>query len=127
VDGERFGGGPALVLGHGAAGFEIDRTDVAAGTPEHTVVLASADQFTDACQTAIERATAIAPWYGGSDPRSGLRADMTITPGPNRGVVFTTGSIPYASTLCFNDNRSDTATILANAIDGFLADRLPGG
>ena len=127
VEGERFGGGPALVLGHGAAGFEIDRTDTAAGTPEHTVVLASADQFTDAYQTAIERATAIAPWHGGSDPRSGLRADMTITPGPNGGAVFTTGSISYASTLCFNDNRSDTATILANVIDGFLADRLPGG
>jgi N,N-dimethylformamidase len=127
VEGERFGGGPALVLGHGAAGFEIDRTDTAAGTPEHTVVLASADEFTDAYQTAIERATAIAPWHGGSDPRSGLRADMTITPGPNGGAVFTTGSISYASTLCFNGNRSDTATILANVIDGLLADRLPGG
>jgi hypothetical protein len=119
VEGECFGGGPALVLGHGAAGFEIDRTDVTAGTPGHTVVLASADQFTDAYQTAIERATAIAPWYGGSDPRSGLRADMTVTPGPNGGAVFTTGSISYAATLSFNDNRSDTATILTNVIDGF--------
>jgi N,N-dimethylformamidase len=123
VEGESFGGGPALVLGHGAAGFEIDRTDAAAGTPEHTVLLATANQFTDAYQTAIERATAIAPWYGGSDPRSGLRGDMTITTGPNGGAVFTTGSIAYASTLCFNNNRSDTATILANVIDRFLADQ----
>ena len=126
VESESFGGGPALVLGHGAAGFEIDRVDTEVGTPEHTVVLASADGFTDAYQTAIERTTAIAPWYGGSDPRSGLRADMTITPGPKGGAVFATGSISYASTLCFNDNRSDTAAILANVIDGFLADRLPG-
>jgi N,N-dimethylformamidase len=123
VEGESFGGGPALVLGHGAAGVEIDRTDAAAGTPEHTVLLATADQFTDAYQTAIERTTAIAPWYGGSDPRSGLRADMTVTPGPNGGAVFTTGSIAYASTLCFSDNRSDTATILANVIDRFLFDQ----
>jgi N,N-dimethylformamidase len=126
VESESFGGGPALVLGHGAAGFEIDRADAEAGTPEHTVVLASADGFTDAYQTAIERTTAIAPWYGGSDQRSGLRADMAITPGPKGGAVFTTGSISYASTLCFNNNRSDTAAILANVIDGFLADRLPG-
>jgi len=42
---------PFLVLGHGAAGFEIDRTDPAVGTPEHTVVLATADGFTDAYQT----------------------------------------------------------------------------
>ena len=40
------------------------------GRPEHTVVLASAGGFSDAYQTAIERTTAIAPWYGGSDPRS---------------------------------------------------------
>lgn len=32
---------------------------------------------------------------------------MTITPGPQGGAVFTTGSISYASTLCFNDNRSN--------------------
>ena len=126
VESDSFGGGPALVLGHGAAGYEIDRVDAEAGTPEHTVVLASAEGFTDAYQTAIELTTAIAPWYGGSDQRSGLRADMTITPGPKGGAVFTTGSISYASTLCFNDNRSDTAAILANVIDGFLADRLPG-
>lgn len=126
VEGETFGGGLALVLGHGAAGFELDRTDAADGTPEHTVVLASADNFTDAYQTAIERATAIAPWYGGSDPRSGLRADMTVTPGPRGGAVFTTGSISYASTLCFSNNRGDTATILANVVDGFLADHIPG-
>ena len=48
---------------------------------------------------------------------------MTITTGPNEGAVFTTGSIAYASTLCFNDNRSDTATILANVIDRFLSDQ----
>ena len=49
---------------------------------------------------------------------------MTITPGPKGGAMFATGSICYASTLCFNDDRSDTAAILANVIDGFLADRL---
>ena len=59
---ESFGGGPAaLAPGHGAAGFEIDRVDAAAGTPEHTVALASADGFTDSYQAAIERTTAIAP------------------------------------------------------------------
>jgi N,N-dimethylformamidase len=119
-----FGAGPALVLGHGAAGYEIDRVDTAAGTPEHTVVLAVADGFTDAYQTAIERTTAIAPWHGGSDPRSGLRGDMTITLQPNGGAVFTVGSISYASTLCFNNNQSDTAKVLANVIDAFLG---PGG
>jgi N,N-dimethylformamidase len=115
------------VLGHGAAGFEIDRADPAAGTPEHTVVLASADGFSNAYQTAMERVTAIAPWLGGADPRSGLRADMTITPGPNGGAVFTTGSISYAATLCFEGGQSDTARILANVLDGFLADVIPGG
>ncbi|MGO8835698.1 MAG: N,N-dimethylformamidase beta subunit family domain-containing protein [Roseiarcus sp.] len=127
VDGAVFGAGRSLVLGHGAAGFEIDRADPAAGTPEHTVVLASADGFTDAYQTAMERVTAVAPWLGGSDPRSGLRADMTITRGPNGGAVFATGSISYCATLSFENGQSDTARILANVIDGFLADVIPGG
>jgi N,N-dimethylformamidase len=122
VPGDTFGAGPALVLGHGAAGFEVDRADAAAGTPEHTVVLASADGFTDAYQTARELVTAIAPWHGGSDPRSGLRADMTITFQPQGGAVFAVGSISYASTLCFSDNNSDTARILANVIEAFLRD-----
>jgi N,N-dimethylformamidase len=121
-----FGAGPSLVLGHGAAGFEIDRVDPAAGTPDHTVVLASADGFTDAYQTAMERVTAIAPWLGGSDPRSGLRADMTITPGPKGGAVFTTGSISFAATLLFEDCASDTSRLLANVLNGFLAEVIPG-
>lgn len=125
VAGEVFGAGPSLVLGHGAAGFEIDRTDPAFGTPEHTVVLASADGFTDAYQTARERVTAVAPWLGGSDPRSGLRADMTITPGPNGGAVFTTGSISYAASLNFENGNSESARVLANVIEGMLADRMP--
>jgi N,N-dimethylformamidase len=127
VDDDVFGAGPSLVLGHGAAGFEIDRADPAAGTPEHTVILAAADGFTDAYQTAMERVTAVAPWLGGSDPRSGLRADMTITPGPNGGAVFTTGSISFPSTLCFENFDSDTSRILANVVDGFLADVVPNG
>jgi N,N-dimethylformamidase len=127
IDEPVFGAGPSLVLGHGAAGFEIDRIDRAGGTPEHTVVLASADGFTDAYQTAMERVTAIAPWLGGSDPRSGLRADMTITPGPKGGAVFTTGSISFSATLSFENCASDTSRLLANVIDGFLADVIPGG
>jgi len=126
VDEAVFGAGRSLVLGHGAAGFEIDRTDPAVGTPEHTVVLATADGFTDAYQTARERVTAIAPWLGGSDPRSGLRADMTITPGPHGGAVFATGSIAFSATLCFENCESDTSRVLANVVDGFLADVIPG-
>ena len=74
IDEAVFGAGRSLVLGHGAAGFEIDRTDPAVGTPEHTVVLATADGFTDAYQTARERVTAIAPlaWrLGYRDPGFG--------------------------------------------------------
>ena len=51
---------------------------------------------------------------------------MTITPGPQGGAVFTTGSISYASTLSSTTIGAITAAILANVIDGFLADQLPG-
>ena len=66
-------------------------------------------------------ASAGAPNQGGWNPPG----NGNSATGGDGGAIFTTGSISYASTLCFHDNRSDTATILANIIDGFLADRLP--
>ena len=44
-DDEKIGDFQCLVNSWGAAGFEIDRTDPALGTPEHTMVLATARDF----------------------------------------------------------------------------------
>lgn len=122
VDGEIFGAGPALVLGQGAAGFEVDRISHFYGTPAHTIVLASTEGFTDAYQGVIEERNSLDPWSGGSDPRSGIRSDIAITLCPQDGAVFAAGSITWSSTLSANSYNSDTSRITRNVLDRFLSD-----
>jgi N,N-dimethylformamidase len=121
------GAGPALVLNHGAAGFEVDRTDARYGTPAHAAVLAATDRFTNAYQGAIETFNQLHPWTGGAHAASGVRAEIVLTHGPKGGAVFAAGSITWSSTLSADGYGSDTSRITANVLDAFLADGpLPG-
>ncbi len=126
VDGEVVGAGRSLVLGHGAAGFEIDKAVPLYGTPAHAVVLASTRGFTDAYQAAIECFPQINPWMGGSDPRSGIRSDILFMHGPNGGAVFSAGSIIWSATLSASGYDGDTSRITKNVLDTFLAGPPPG-
>ena len=54
-DDEQIGDIPCLVNSWGAAGFEIDRTDPAFGTPEHTMVLATARDFDESDWAPVQR------------------------------------------------------------------------
>jgi N,N-dimethylformamidase len=126
VPDEIIGAGPSLVLGHGAAGFEVDKADPRNGTPPHAVVLASTDGFTDAYQGTIEAFGALHPWTGGSDPRSGVRADILMMCGPKGGAIFSVGSIIWSATLSASGYDSDTSRITQNVVDAFLGGDLPG-
>ncbi|HMN85051.1 MAG TPA: hypothetical protein PKA74_03555 [Bauldia sp.] len=126
VEGAIVGAGPSLVLNHGAAGFEIDKADPLHGTPAHAVVLASTRGFTDAYQAATECFAQVHPHMGGSDPRSGIQADILLMHGPNGGAVFSAGSIIWSATLSANGYSGDTSRITANVIDAFLGGPLPG-
>jgi N,N-dimethylformamidase len=120
------GAGRSLVLGHGAAGFEIDKADPLYGTPAHATVLASTRGFTDAYQAATECFPQVHPHMGGSDPRSGIQADILFMHGPNGGAVFSAGSIIWSATLSASGYDSDTSRITKNVIDAFLGGPLPG-
>jgi len=119
------GAGPALVLGHGAAGFEIDKADPLYGTPPEAVVLASTAGFSDAYQGAIETTPQVHARMGGSHPESGVQADILFMHGPEGGAVFSAGSITWSSTLSANAYDSDTSRITKNVIDAFLGGPLP--
>lgn len=126
VEDETVGGGRSLVLGHGAAGFEVDKADLRNGTPPHAVVLASTKGFTDAYQAAVESFPQAHPWLGGSHPRSGIQGDIVFIHGPNGGAVFSAGSITWSATLSASNYDSDTSRITRNVIDAFLAGPLRG-
>src|SRR5262249_16151990 len=54
ADHELIGDFPCLVNTYGAAGFEIDRVDHSLGSPQRTLLLATARGFSDAFQHASE-------------------------------------------------------------------------
>jgi N,N-dimethylformamidase len=119
-DDEQIGAFPCLVNSWGAAGFEIDRADRAAGTPEHTMVLATARGFdTDDWAPFSEELKISAVWDGD------IRADMVLTEYPNGGAVFGVGSITWCGCLSHNTYDNNVSRITENVFKGFTAERLP--
>jgi N,N-dimethylformamidase len=120
VSGESFGGHG--LSGHGAAGFELDRTDKRLGTPEHAVVLARSEGHEPEAPWVLvpeERLTHITTLPGEPDPQL-IHADLTFFETPNNGAVFSTGSITFCGSLPTNGYDNDVSTILANVVDRFL-------
>ena len=118
---EMIGDFPALVLGHGAAGFEIDRVDTALGTPKHALRLASADGFSDRYQLAIEDQLVSSPNTGGSQSLA-VRSDMVYFEGPCGGAVFSVGSISWCSCLSYNHYTNNVSRITENVLRHFARD-----
>jgi N,N-dimethylformamidase len=116
----KIGDVPALVNEWGAAGFEIDRVDDDLGTPQSTVVLATATEFGDFYQAAIDDVLAADSKQSGS-VNANVRADMVLVRHPNGGAVFSPGSIAWCSCLSFNDYENDVARITRNVLDAFSA------
>ena len=120
VDEEIFG--DHGLSAHGAAGFELDRTDKRLGTPEHAVVVASSEGHPpDAPWILVpeEMLTHIVTWPG--EPAKDLiRADMTFFECPNGGAVFSTGSITFCGSLVTNNFDNDVSRLLDNVLKRFL-------
>ncbi|WP_433272278.1 N,N-dimethylformamidase beta subunit family domain-containing protein [Actinosynnema sp. CS-041913] len=102
-----------------AAGMEIDRVDHALGSPPHTVVLATAEGFSDHFQLAIEEVLTSNSRQGGSvEPR--VRADLAFFEYPHGGGVFATGSIAWCTALGVNGYANPVATVTGNVLRRFL-------
>ncbi|MCB1509920.1 MAG: N,N-dimethylformamidase [Hyphomicrobiaceae bacterium] len=119
LDGETFGGHG--LSGHGAAGFELDRTDKRLGTPAHAVVLACSEGHEPEAPWVLvpeERLTHITTWPGQKDDEL-IRADLTFFETPNNGAVFSTGSITFCGALPTNNFENDVSRLLGNVLDRF--------
>lgn len=110
----------------GAAGLEIDRYDLALGTPPHALILASSGGHSDNYQTVTEEILYPYPGLTGSyDYR--VRADIVYFTAPNDGAVLSTGSIAFSQSLPYNNFKNNISTLLANIVSAFAkAGRLPG-
>lgn len=109
---------PTLVSAYGAAGYEVDRADVALGTPRHALVVAQSEGLNDNYQNAIEEALGMMPGYGGTTCPN-VRADMVFYETPKDGAVFSVGSISWCSALAYNGYDNGVARITENVVRAF--------
>ncbi|HEX7134512.1 MAG TPA: N,N-dimethylformamidase beta subunit family domain-containing protein [Iamia sp.] len=106
---EVIGDIPNPVLGHGAAGYELDRADRALGTPAHALVVATARSLPLEHWLAMEELLA---------PR--VRADLTFFETTGGGAVFATGSVAWAGALAHDGYDNNVARLTGNVLDRFL-------
>ncbi|MBR0733304.1 LamG domain-containing protein [Bradyrhizobium japonicum] len=114
-------------LAHGAAGgLEIDRYDLALGTPPHSLIVASSGGHSDNYQTVVEEILYPYPGLSGSHDYR-VRADMVYFTAPNDGAVFSTGSIAFSQSLPYNNFDNNVSRLLDNVVSAFSKEgRLPG-
>jgi N,N-dimethylformamidase len=124
IDGQAPLGGAGSVLG-GAAGFEIDRADPALGTPASTVLVASAREFSDAYQGAVEDVTTADSQQGGTVSEL-VRSDVVFFETPAGGAVFSVGSIAWCGALREAGEETPAGRMTWNVLSRFL-DETPFG
>ncbi|GAB2587141.1 large subunit of N,N-dimethylformamidase [Paractinoplanes abujensis] len=118
---ETIGDFPSLVNGHGAAGVEIDRADRALGTPDGTIVLATATGFSRAYGLDPIEVQLPDGCYDGTTSDK-VRCDLVLVPKPNGGAVFSTGSIAWCGSLLADDRRNDVSILTGNVLRAFLTE-----
>ncbi|KAK2596510.1 hypothetical protein N8I77_013397 [Diaporthe amygdali] len=106
-------------FGGGASGDEIDRYDVANGSPEAAVVLATSIGHSDDFGIAIEDLSYPALNTLGTQTDL-IRSDIVYYIGSGGGAVFSVGSINWYCSLAWDDYRNNVARLTANVIKGFL-------
>ena len=119
-----FDGVPEELIGDfgalmgGAAGYEIDRHDLALGSPAHSLVLASSEKHSNLYDLMVSSVVDVLP---SSDPDApdALRADMVFFETPGGGAVFSVGSIAWCGSLSWNGYDNNVAKITANVLRRF--------
>ena len=125
-DNELIGNHPSLVLEFGGAGSELDRVDIALGSPPHTLVLARSFGHSDAYQQVVEEVNTSDSEQGGTVNEL-VYADMAYLEYPNGGAVFSTSSIAWGGSLSFNDYDNNVSRLTENVLRRFASDEpLPG-
>lgn len=114
------------LIGGGAAGMEVDRHDLALGSPPHSVVLASSGPHTEAHVLVVE--DLLFNFMGTSgDVCPAVRSDIVFFESGQGGAVFSVGSIAYSSALSHNGYVNNISRLTENVLRRFLDPRpFPG-
>ena len=111
---------------HGAAGFELDRTDKRLGTPLQAVVVAASENHPPETPWVLvpeEYLTHLSTTTG-QPPAEMIRADMTFfATAQGKGAVFSTGSITFCGSLPSHGYDNNISRLLGNVVERFLDPR----
>jgi N,N-dimethylformamidase len=114
------------LAGGGAAGVEVDRYDLALGSPPHAKLLAASDGFSDNYPLVQEEIMYNHPGMGGTQ-HPGVRCDMVYFTTPQHGAVFSPSSIAWSHALPCRGFDNPVSTIMANVLKAFMTPGpLPG-
>jgi N,N-dimethylformamidase len=112
-------GEEGYVLG-GAAGDELDRYDLALGSPAHATILASATGFGPEYLMVPEDQGTPMPNSDGPNRPDMVRADMVYIPIAGGGEIFSVGSIGFVGAMAWNAFNNSTARLLDNVLAEFV-------
>ncbi|WP_188064337.1 N,N-dimethylformamidase beta subunit family domain-containing protein [Sphingobium sp. KCTC 72723] len=105
----------------GASGLEMDRYDLALGTPPHTLLLAASFGHSDSYPLVPEEILVTYVGRGGTqDPM--VRGDITYFTTANGGAVFSAGSIAWSQALPCNGGDNNVARLTRNVLDRLASD-----
>jgi len=114
--------GETGLSGGGAAGFELDRADVALGTPADAVVLARSGPAPASFVAVAEELLSHIRTVNGEQPDALKRAEIVWFRVPGGGQVFSVGSITFCGSLW--DGRAfegGVSRLLENVLRRFAA------
>ncbi len=106
----------------GAVGDEVDRFDIALGSPEHAYVLGTSTGLGNEYQLVIEDLTLSLPDQGGAQRPDLVKSDMVLFPIDGGGAVFSVGSITYGGALAWNGCDNGLSKLTANILRAFASD-----
>ncbi len=109
------------LVGGGAAGYELDRYDLALGTPPSTRLIAYSEGHSDNYPHVGEEIFFNFPMMGGTMDFQ-VRADIVYFTTKNGGAVFSTSSISWCGSLLHNDCDNNVSRMTANVLRRFMED-----
>jgi N,N-dimethylformamidase len=108
--------------GGGAAGFELDRADLALGTPPNALILARSEGHQSHFGAVLEELLSHLAAVTGERPEDLIRAEIVYFETVAGGAVFSTGSITFCGSLSYNNYDNNISRMLENVLQRFASD-----
>lgn len=105
---------------NGTSGDEIDRFDIALGSPPNGVVLATSTPHSAHYKLTVEDVPMLTAGLDGPACRD-VRSDMVLTEQPSGGAVFSVGSICFSGAFPVNNFDNNITRLISNVLTQFLS------